>query len=49
MDLRFTTLEMVAVALSVAAITSIADDGDTNWMEGVRPPTRISAQLPDVW
>jgi Ca2+:H+ antiporter len=35
MDLRFTSLEVVAVGLSVLAISSIADDGITHWMEGV--------------
>ncbi len=35
MDLRFTSLEVVAVALSVLAISNIADDGETHWMEGV--------------
>ncbi len=36
MDLRFTTLEVVAVALSVTAIAAIAQDGETHWMEGVQ-------------
>ncbi len=36
MDLRFTTLEVVAVAASVGAIAQIAQDGETNWMEGVQ-------------
>jgi Ca2+:H+ antiporter len=35
MDLRFTMLEVVAVAVSVLAISNIADDGETHWMEGV--------------
>lgn len=35
MDLRFTTLEVVAVGVSVGAITLIANDGETHWMEGV--------------
>ena len=35
MDLRFTMLEVVAVGLAVLAISNIADDGETHWMEGV--------------
>lgn len=35
MDLRFTTFEVVAVALTVFTIAQIAQDGETNWMEGV--------------
>lgn len=36
MDLRFTTLEVVAVAVSVGIMAQIAQDGETNWMEGVQ-------------
>ncbi|MSR07732.1 MAG: calcium/proton exchanger [Gemmatimonadetes bacterium] len=36
MDLRFTTLEVVAVAVSVSAMAQISQDGETNWMEGVQ-------------
>lgn len=36
MDLLFTPLEVVAVALSVAVIALIAHDGESNWMEGVQ-------------
>lgn len=36
MDLRFTTMEIVAIAMSVLAITQICSDGETNWMEGVQ-------------
>lgn len=36
MDLRFTILEVVAVALSVGIMALVAQDGETNWMEGVQ-------------
>lgn len=36
MDLRFTTLEIVAVGLSVWIISLVAQDGESNWMEGVQ-------------
>ena len=36
MDLRFTTLEIVSVGLSVGIMALIAQDGETNWMEGVQ-------------
>jgi Ca2+:H+ antiporter len=36
MDLRFTVLEVVAVAASVGIMAQIAQDGETNWMEGVQ-------------
>ncbi|MFQ5747096.1 MAG: calcium/proton exchanger [Gemmatimonadota bacterium] len=36
MDLRFTTLEVVAVALSVGIMALITQDGETHWMEGVQ-------------
>ncbi len=35
MDLRFTTLEIVAIVVSVAVVALIAQDGESNWMEGV--------------
>jgi Ca2+:H+ antiporter len=35
MDLLFTSLEVVAVAVSVAVVALIAQDGESNWMEGV--------------
>ncbi|MDQ3810367.1 MAG: calcium/proton exchanger [Chloroflexota bacterium] len=36
MDLRFTTLEVVAVGISVWIISLIAQDGESHWMEGVQ-------------
>jgi Ca2+:H+ antiporter len=36
MDLRFTEMEIVAVAMAVLAVTQISADGETNWMEGVQ-------------
>ena len=36
MDLRFTGMEVMAVAVSVLIIGSIAQDGETHWMEGVQ-------------
>ncbi len=35
MNLIFTTLEVVAIAGSVGILTLIAQDGESNWMEGV--------------
>ncbi|WP_255556615.1 calcium/proton exchanger [Methylococcus sp. Mc7] len=35
MDLVFSTFEVVAVAIAVAAVVLIAMDGESNWMEGV--------------
>ncbi len=35
MDLVFTTFEVLAVAASVATVTMVAMDGESNWMEGV--------------
>ncbi len=35
MDLVFSPLEVVAVAVSVLVVGQIADDGKTHWMEGV--------------
>ena len=34
MDLLFSTLEVVAVFLSVLALSMIASDGESNWLEG---------------
>ncbi|MBX7223812.1 MAG: calcium/proton exchanger [Blastocatellia bacterium] len=36
MDLLFKPLEVVAIALSVAITALIAQDGESNWMEGVQ-------------
>ena len=36
MDLRFTTLEVVAVGISVWIMPIIAQDGESHWMEGVQ-------------
>jgi len=36
MDLHFTSLEVLAVALSVLIIAQVADDGMSHWMEGVQ-------------
>ena len=36
MDLRFTTMEVVAVAASVGIMALICQDGETHWMEGVQ-------------
>jgi Ca2+:H+ antiporter len=36
MDLRFTTMEVVAVGLSVWIMTLVAQDGESHWMEGVQ-------------
>jgi Ca2+:H+ antiporter len=36
MDLRFTTLEVVAVGISVWIMSVIGQDGESNWMEGVQ-------------
>lgn len=35
MDLIFTPLEVIAVGVSVAVVALIAQDGESNWMEGV--------------
>ena len=35
MDLLFTPLEIIAIAVSVAVVALIAQDGESNWMEGV--------------
>ncbi|HEY0970852.1 MAG TPA: calcium/proton exchanger [Gemmatimonadales bacterium] len=35
MDLLFTTLEVVAVGISVWIMSLVAQDGESNWMEGV--------------
>jgi Ca2+:H+ antiporter len=36
MDLRFSTLEVVAVGISVWIMSIIAQDGESHWMEGVQ-------------
>jgi Ca2+:H+ antiporter len=36
MDLIFTNFEIVAIALSVFIITTVSQDGESNWMEGVQ-------------
>ena len=36
MDLIFTTLEVVAVAIAVIIMALIAGDGESHWMEGVQ-------------
>ncbi|MGE0041069.1 MAG: calcium/proton exchanger [Vicinamibacterales bacterium] len=36
MDLLFSTFELVAIGVAVPAITVIAHDGETTWMEGVQ-------------
>ena len=35
LDLVFTPMEVVAVAIAVLVVGQISDDGETNWMEGV--------------
>ena len=35
LDLVFSTLEVVSVAISVLVVGRISDDGETHWMEGV--------------
>jgi Ca2+:H+ antiporter len=35
MDLRFSTLEVVAVILSVLLARMVAEDGESNWLEGL--------------
>lgn len=34
LDLHFTPLELVAVVLSVAVVSLVSHDGETNWLEG---------------
>jgi Ca2+:H+ antiporter len=34
MDLRFTLFEVVSVAIAVAAVHLVAQDGESNWLEG---------------
>ena len=36
MDLQFTTFEVLAVVTAVGIIALVAQDGETNWMEGVQ-------------
>jgi Ca2+:H+ antiporter len=35
MDLRFTGFEVLAVAVGVAVVNMVAQDGESNWLEGV--------------
>jgi len=35
MDLRFTLFEVVAVAIAVGIVNLVAQDGESNWLEGV--------------
>ena len=35
MDLRFTTFEVVAVGLAMFVVNLVAQDGESNWLEGV--------------
>jgi Ca2+:H+ antiporter len=35
MDLRFTPFEVVSVAIAVASVNLVAQDGESNWLEGV--------------
>jgi Ca2+:H+ antiporter len=34
MDLRFTMFEVLAVAIAVAIVNMVAQDGESNWLEG---------------
>jgi Ca2+:H+ antiporter len=34
MDLRFTPFEVLAVAIAVAVVNLVAQDGESNWLEG---------------
>jgi Ca2+:H+ antiporter len=34
MDLRFTTFEVLSVAIAVGVVTLVAQDGESNWLEG---------------
>jgi Ca2+:H+ antiporter len=36
MDLHFTSFELLAIGISVLAVSFIAHDGETHWMEGVQ-------------
>jgi Ca2+:H+ antiporter len=36
MDLHFTTFELLAIGIAVLAVSFIAHDGETHWMEGVQ-------------
>lgn len=36
MDLRFTSMEVVAVAVSVWIMSMMSQDGETHWMESVQ-------------
>ena len=34
MDLRFSTFEVLAVLIAVAVLNLVAQDGESNWLEG---------------
>jgi Ca2+:H+ antiporter len=34
MDLRFTGFEVLAVGMAVAVVNMVAQDGETQWLEG---------------
>jgi Ca2+:H+ antiporter len=34
MDLRFTPFEVLAVGIAVVAMNLVAQDGESNWLEG---------------
>jgi Ca2+:H+ antiporter len=34
MDLRFTSFEVLAVAIAVGVLNLVAQDGESNWLEG---------------
>ena len=34
MDLRFTTFEVLAVGIAVGVVNLVAQDGESNWLEG---------------
>ena len=36
LDLHFTTLELVAIILSIIVVAEVSQDGETNWFEGVQ-------------
>jgi Ca2+:H+ antiporter len=36
MDLVFTTAEVVAIAVAVIIVGQVAEDGESNWLEGVQ-------------
>jgi Ca2+:H+ antiporter len=36
MDLVFTPAEVIAIGLSVVIVGQVAEDGESNWLEGVQ-------------